>query len=159
MSDRRRKSMPEVQVFISQERLSAPLTSVICGFTEIRITWLTFESPQIQILTVCPILKQKEQRRRNHKTQYGLKAAPTSLLWPCNKKSRLTGARNETPGFSRFTKLLSIFKSLGKEDSSCQSLPLELKNKALFCNYYSLLLQFYKFLRMFGICWKNLCLV
>lgn len=53
--------MPEVQVFISQERLSATLTTVICGITEMRITWLTFGSPQIQISTVCPILKQKEQ--------------------------------------------------------------------------------------------------
>lgn len=71
--------MPSTSFHFLKKCLAAPLTSVICGITEIRITWLKLGFVFVDFKTVCPILKQKEQRRRIHQTQYGLKAALTCL--------------------------------------------------------------------------------
>lgn len=72
----------------------AALTAAICS-SEIGITWLTVGSPQAQIPTVCQRLKQKDEQSRNHKTQYGLKAAWTD---PVIRRAGLA-RRNETPVF------------------------------------------------------------
>lgn len=112
-----------------------------------RITRLIRQPPHTnKCPKVCLILKQK----CNRKSQYGLKAAPTSHLWSCHKKSELRGRGNKTSSFSRFTELLLKFRDL-----SCEP-PFRLE-KGSFVLLFKLCI-FGNSYMYFGIWRKNFCL-
>lgn len=112
-----------------------------------RITRLIRQPPHTnKCPKVCLILKQK----CNRKSQYGLKAAPTSHLWSCHKKSELRGRGNKTSSFSRFTELLLKFRDL-----SCER-PFRLE-KGSFVLLFKLCI-FGNSYMYFGIWRKNFCL-